>query len=317
MNLLLTGSIAYDYLMSFPGRFLDHILPDQLDRLSLSFLVDSMVRRRGGIAANIAYTLALLGERPRVMASVGQDFEPDRRWLEEQGVDTSAIRVISDLFTASFFVNTDQTQAQIASFYPGAMARAGELHFHELDPRPDLAVISPNDPQAMIQYVRECRELEIPYFYDPSQQIVRLEAQALVEGIRGCLAFFGNDYEVGLIQQKTGMDIAEMLQNARFVVVTRGEHGADIHTREGTLHIPVIPPTDLVDPTGVGDAFRGGFLKGYLNELPLERCGQMGVLAATWCLESDGPQGHRFDLQGFIARFRQHFDDQGDLDRLG
>ncbi len=316
MNVVLTGSIAYDYLMTFPGRFRDHILPEQLDRLSLSFLVDSMVKRRGGIAANIAYTLALLGERPRVMATVGQDFEADRRWLEEQGVDTSGIRVIPELFTASFFVNTDETQAQIASFYPGAMTRAAELHFKDLLPRPDLALISPNDPKAMAQYVRECRALGIPYFYDPSQQVVRLEAAELVEGIRGCRAFFGNDYEVGLIRQKTGLDIPQMLQSAEFVVVTRGEHGAEIHTAQGVLKIPVVPPKSLVDPTGVGDAFRGGFLKGYLHGLGLERCGQMGSLAATWCLESDGPQGHRFDLPEFIARFRQHFDDQGELDRL-
>ena len=316
MNIVLTGSVAYDYLMTFPGNFRDHILPDRLDRISLSFLVDSLIRRRGGIAANIAYTLALLGERPKVMATAGEDFEEFRAWLEEHGVDTSAIKVIPGEFTASFFVTTDQANAQIASFFTGAMANASQLSFANLIERPDLAVISPNDPQAMVNYARECRQLGIPYVYDPSQQIIRLDADDLRQGIEGCQALFSNDYEVGLIEDKSGLSLEAIREYTDFVVITYGEDGANLYTGDDEFHIAAVIPHTIIDPTGVGDAFRGGFLKGYMHDLSLERCGQMGSLAATFCLEAESPMSHQFDMETFINRFRQHFDDHGELDQL-
>lgn len=316
MKIALTGSIAFDYLMTFPGYFREHILPDRIEHISLSFLVDRMVRRPGGVAANIAYTLALLGEHPLVMATVGPDYEPQRKRLESLGVDTKGIRVIPDLFTASFFVNTDRSNAQIASFYPGAMAKASQLTFKELTRKPDLAVISPNDPGAMEQYALECSRLSIPYLYDPSQQIVRLSAEALRVGIRSCQSLFCNDYEFGLIEEKTGLDIDSILRSAEFVVITRGEEGADVHRQGEVIHIPVAPPDHIADPTGVGDAFRAGFLKGFTHGLPLAICGRMGALAATYCLEEEGPQSHRYDLPQFIERYRRHFKDDGELDAL-
>jgi adenosine kinase len=316
MNIVLTGSIAFDYLMTFPGRFQEHILPDRLDNISLSFLVDKLERRPGGNAANIAYTLALLGETPKVMATVGEDFEEHRMWLERHGVDTSAIKVIPGVLTASFFVTTDLTNAQIASFFAGAMAYASELSIAELPTPPELVVISPNHPQAMTDYARECRQLGIPYLYDPSQQIVRLDAQDLREGIEGCKSLFCNDYEFGLIEEKTGLGLDSIRKQTAFFVITRGEDGADVYTEEAEVHIPMVVPHNIADPTGVGDAFRGGFLKGYAHGLNLERCGQMGALAATYCLEALGPQGHNFDLQVFIHRFRKHFDDKHELNQL-
>jgi adenosine kinase len=302
--------------MTFPGRFRDHILPDHLERLSLSFLTDNLVRRPGGNAANIAYTLALLGGEPTIMATAGKDFDEYRTWLEEKGVDTSGIRVIPDLFTASFFATTDQSNAQIASFYTGAMSRAAELSFSELEVRPDLVMISPNDPGAMAAYARECQELGIPYFYDPSQQIVRLDAETLYTGINGCLGLFGNDYEINLIEEKIGLDIGAIRSRGKLLVVTLGEHGANLFQGDDVVHVPAVAPIQIGDPTGIGDAFRGGFLRGYQFGLSLERCGQMGALAATICLESDGPQTHCFDREAFVSRFRENFDDQGDLDRL-
>lgn len=316
MNLVLTGSIAFDYLMTFPGYFSEHFLPDRIEKVSLSFLVDSLTCRRGGIAANIAYTLALLGERPKVMATVGEDFAEFRVWLEECGVDTSAIEVIPGERTASFFVTTDQAQAQIASFFTGAMASASQLSFSELAQRPDMAMISPNDPQAMLIYTQECRQLGIPYLYDPSQQIVRLGGEDLRRGIEGCQALFTNDYEFSMIEEKTGLSLDTIRASVDFVIITRGEDGSDLYTNNSEVHIPIIKPQSIADPTGVGDAFRGGFLKGYMNGLSLERCGQMGTLAATYCLEADGPMGHSFDLGMFKTRFRDHFDDQGELDQL-
>jgi len=303
--------------MTFPGYFRDHFLPDKLDSISLSFLVDSFTKRRGGIAPNIAYTLALLGERPHIMATVGEDFGEYRDWLESKGVDTSRMKVIPGVVTASFFCNTDRSNNQIASFYPGAMGCAKELSFRQWEgERPDLVVISPNDPEAMKQYVAECHELGIPYFYDPSQQIVRLTGDELRTGIVGGKALFVNDYELGLVQKMTGMNAQDMLQYLQFVVVTCGSQGSTIYTEQLEYHIPVVPPEQIADPTGVGDAYRGGFLTGYSHNLDLEICGQMGTLAATYCLEREGTQGHAYAKTEFIARFRQHFDDHGQLNRL-
>ncbi len=258
MNIVLTGSVAFDYLMIFPGYFRDHILPEKLETISLSFLVEDMVRLRGGTAPNIAYTLALLGVRARLFATVGEDFEEYRTWLESKGVDTTWAKVVPGVFTASFFANTDRSNAQIASFYPGAMAYASQLSLHDLkDDPPGFVVVSPNDPEAMIRYVDECRELNTPYLYDPSQQIVRLTASDLRRGIEGAHAVFVNDYEYALIQKMTGMSSAELLSHVEFVVVTRGEQGAIIYSQAGEIDIPVVKPEKIADPTGVGDAFRG------------------------------------------------------------
>jgi adenosine kinase len=317
LDIVITGSVAIDYLMRFPGYFRDHILPDKLDQISLSFLVESMVVHRGGIAPNIAYTLALLGGKPRLMATVGEDFADYRAWLESQGVDTRLAEVIPGVFTASFFANTDRGNAQIASFYPGAMAHAAQLSFTKLNgPAPELVIISPNDPGAMIQYVDECNQLGIPYFYDPSQQIVRLDATALRRGVEMSRALFVNDYEFGLVQKTTGMTPADILAHTDFFVVTRGEEGADIYTDEQEIHVPIFPAEQIADPTGVGDAFRGGFLAGYSHGWDLKLCGEMGALAATYCLENQGTQAHQYTPAAFAERFRQRFDDDGKLDSL-
>ena len=319
MKIVLTGSVAYDYLMTFPGYFRDHILTEKLDTISLSFLVNKMVFRRGGTAPNIAYTMALLGASPRIMATVGEDFSEYRAWLEDKGIDTSAVRVIPGLQTASFFANTDRANAQIASFYPGAMAHAAELSFKDAEmehSRPELVVISPNDPGAMSKYVDECIELSIPYFYDPSQQIVRMDVNDLRRGIEGAEALFVNDYEFSLIEKHLGINKEDILKWVKILVVTCGENGADITTRQDELHIPVVPVTEIVDPTGVGDAFRGGFLVGYAHGWDLELCGQIGTLAAAYCLEGDGPQSHAYSPKEFVNRFREHFDDHGKLSEL-
>ena len=317
MNILLTGSVAYDYLMTFPGYFRDHLLPDKLAQVSLSFLVDSLIKRRGGIAPNIAYTLALLGGRPRVMATVGEDFEDYRQWLESHGVDTAAMQVIPGVFTASFFANTDRANAQIASFYPGAMAYAAQLSFHTLPaPRPDLAVISPNDPGAMEQYIRECQELGIPYLYDPSQQLVRMAGPELRQGIEGAFALFVNDYESGLVEKMTGLTVADIQRYVRLLVITRGELGSTIYADGQEIQVPIVPAEKIVDPTGVGDAFRGGFLAGFSRGWDWATCGRMGALAATYCLEQAGTQSHAYTPAEFVARYRQHFDDHRLLDGL-
>jgi adenosine kinase len=317
MEIVLTGSIAFDYLMKFPGYFQDYILPDRIECLSLSFLVESMVRQPGGICSNIAYNLALLGERPRLFATAGEDFAEYKELLESKGVDTSGIKLIKGEFTASFFANTDLANAQIASFYPGAMAYAADLSLVELGGKePELVLISPNDPQAMVRYVRECKQSGIPYIYDPSQQIPRLSDEELREGLDGSLALFVNKYEFGMVQRRTGYSEQEVLECPQFSVITLGEEGSVIYWGEKVAQIPIVPPDRISDPTGVGDAFRGGFLAGYARRWEFEICGQMGAVAASFCLEHEGPQGHHFSPGEFVARFRKHFDDHGKLNAL-
>ncbi len=317
MNIVITGSIAYDYLMTFPGRFQEHILPNQIANLSVSFLVDSMVRRRGGVAPNIAYTLALLGERPRVMATVGQDFDDYRAWLERHGVDTSAIVTIADDFTASFFASTDQDNNQIAMFYTGAMAHAHTLSFRDVSTESiDLAVISPNDPRAMVQYALECTKLGIRYLYDPSQQIIRLSGDELCAGIQSAWLVMVNQYEFEMIREKTGMSEADFVETAETLIITQGEQGSTIYTRGQTFHIPIVPPERIADPTGVGDAYRAGVIKGLALNAPWEIVGRMGAVAAAYVLEKKGTQGHSYTRTEFVTRYRQHFDDAGLLDKM-
>jgi adenosine kinase len=316
MDILLTGSVAYDYLMTFPGLFKEQILPERLEKISLSFLVDSMSRQRGGVAPNIAYTMALLGEHPRVMATVGEDFSDYRQFLEGAGVDTALLEVVPGLFTASFFATTDQSNAQLASFYPGAMGVASRQSILQVRPRPDLVIVSPNAPEAMTKFAAECRQSKIPYLYDPSQQILRLEGQELARDMEGAQFLFVNDYEFRLISKKTGLDLAQMLQLAKVVVVTRGKDGATIYTGDTEHFIPTVPEERIVDPTGVGDAFRGGFLSGYANGFDWKLCAEIGTLAAVYCLEQKGPQNHAYTRAEFVRRFREHFDDGGKLNEL-
>ncbi len=317
MSIIVTGSVAYDYLMSFPGRFRDHILPDQLHKVSLSFLVDSMRKQRGGCAANIAYSLALLGESPTLMATVGQDFGEYRAWLESEGIDTSATVEVPDEFTSSFFVNTDIENNQIASFYLGAMGRAGELSFHDLDHQAiEIAIVAPNAPAAMVRYPRECRELGVPYIYDPSQQIIRLSGDELIDGARGARLLIVNDYEFGMMLNKTGLSEQELLSLPEATIITRGEAGSTVYEGDLVLQIPSVPPQPLAEPTGVGDAYRAGVIKGLLRGCSWETTGRIAALAATYVLEQYGTQNHRYSLAEFVARYRRVFGNTGGLEAL-
>jgi len=306
MNIVVTGSIAFDYLMSFPGKFTEHFLPEHMSRVSLSFLVDSMDKRRGGCAPNIAYTLALLGERPRLMATAGQDFSDYRRWLEAAHVDTSLVKEVDGKFTASFFCSTDVDSNQIASFYTGAMANAGELSFRDV-PDCGLAIISPNDPGAMLQYADECRTLGIPFIWDPGQQCARMAGDELQDGMAGATIVICNDYEFELIRQKTGLDEDAILAQSGSLLVTRGEQGCSIIERRGRTDVPAVTPHRIVDPTGVGDAFRGGLLKGMARGASYPVCAQIGSVAATYALEHLGGQSHAYTWPEFLARYETHF----------
>jgi len=306
MKLVVTGSIAYDYLMSFPGKFTEHFLPEHMNRVSLSFLVDTMDKRRGGCAPNIAYTLALLGARPLLMATAGEDFGEYRVWLEAAGVDTSPVKQIPGKFCASFFCSTDVDNNQIASFYTGAMADAAQLSFRAI-PDCGLAIISPNDPGAMVQYAEECRTLGVPFIFDPGQQCARMSGDELRDGVTGATLVIVNDYELELLRQKTGLDEHDILTIAKTLIVTRGENGSSVITPEGQADVPAVQPHRIVDPTGVGDAFRGGLMKGMAVGLPYETAARLGSVAATYALEHLGGTSHSYTWDEFKQRYQEHF----------
>jgi adenosine kinase len=306
MKIVVTGSIAFDYLMSFPGKFTEHFLPEHMQRVSLSFLVDSMDKRRGGCAPNIAYTLALLGERPLLMATAGEDFGDYRQWLEAAGVDTSLTKEIDGKFCASFFCSTDVNNNQIASFYTGAMADAGQLSFRTVRDC-GLAIVAPNDPGAMVQYAEECRTLGVPFIFDPGQQCARMSGDELRDGVSGAAIVIVNDYELELLRQKTGLSEDDIIAVAATLIVTRGEHGSTVIDRDGRTDVPAVAPHRIVDPTGVGDAFRGGLMKGIALGLTVATAARLGSVAATYALEHLGGQSHAYTWAEFQKRYEEHF----------
>jgi len=321
-RIVVTGSVAFDYLMRFPGRFVEHLIPDRMERLSVSFLVDEMRRVPGGCGANIAYGLALLGEKPLLLATAGRDAADYRDWLGRHGVDVSGLRIHEDVFTASFFVSTDRDQNQLASFYTGAMARARDLPLSGAAPGDvALVVISPNDPQAMAQYAAECRELAIPFLYDPSQQVARLTGEELLAGLEGAFLSIANEYEIGILHQKTGLSREDLEARVPVLVITHGEEGSIISvagSRGRVRHeIPAAPlEGPAIDPTGVGDAYRAGLVRGIRIGAPWEVAGRMGSVAAAMVLESLGPQPPRYAAEEFRARYARSFEDEPLLERL-
>ncbi len=309
MKLVVTGSIAFDYLMSFPGKFTEHLLPEHMHRVSLSFLVDTMDKRRGGCAPNIAYTLALLGERPILMATAGQDFGDYRMWLDAAGIDTSQVKVVEGKFTASFFCSTDEANNQIASFYTGAMANAGELSFRLVPGLTEdgLVIIAPNDPEGMVQYAGECTALGIRYIWDPGQQCARMDGPQLADGVTGAFMVIVNDYEFELLRQKTGLDEDDIQRRVELLVITKGEKGCTVLHKGSRVNVPAVVPHRIEDPTGVGDAFRGGFMKGLALGVSYEECARIGSVAAAYVLEHLGGSSHAYTWNEFIARYNAHF----------
>jgi adenosine kinase len=276
-----------------------------------------MIRQRGGTAPNISYTLALLGEKPRLMGTVGEDFEDYGAWLKKNGVDISLVATIDGVYTASFFANTDLANNQIASFYTGAMAYAKELSIKAIQQEEiDLVLISPNDPTAMYKYSQECRELGIPYLYDPGQQVVRVNPQEIRDGILNAQSLFINEYEFELVQKHTGMKADEIKSAVDYMVMTCGECGSEIWVGDQLFKIPVVVPEKIEDPTGVGDAFRGGFIRGMRLGYDWQTCGQMGALAATYCMEHRGTQNHKYTLEEFALRYRGCFNEPDALKSL-
>jgi adenosine kinase len=297
-----SGSIATDHLMSFAGRFVDQLLPDQLAHLSVSFLVDDLEIRRGGVAGNICFGMCQLGLNPLIVGAVGDDFAEYRAWLDGHGVDTSGIRVCHGLHTARFVCTTDSQQNQIASFYPGAMSEAREIDLTTLGDL-ELVLIAANDPDAMARHSTQCRDAGIPFAADPSQQLAFLDGDAICQLLDGAALLFGNAYEAALLEKKTGWSADEVLQRVGMRVTTHGAKGIVVEQAgEPAVQVGAVPARQVAEPTGVGDAFRSGFLAGRSWELSAERSAQLGALLATLCVESIGPQEYRLDGAGARAR---------------
>jgi adenosine kinase len=317
-HVAVTGSIATDYLMTFPGRFAEQLAPEQLHRVSLSFLVEDLEVRRGGVAGNISFGLAQLGLRPVLVAAVGHDWGEYRSWLERHGVDCESVHVSELRHTARFLCTTDADQNQIASFYAGAMSEARNIELGPVEARLggiDLVVVSPNDPQAMLRHTEEARQRGIPILADPSQQLATLDGLEIRELVRAARYLVVNDYEMALIRSKTGWSADDLVGEAEVCLTTHGAEGCVIERKgEEAVRVAAVLPREEVDPTGVGDAFRAGFVAAQSWGLGLERSAQVGSLLATIVLERVGPQEYEVERDEFLGRLAAAFGDDAAAD---
>ena len=307
MTVVCTGSIAYDYILSFKGRFKDHILLDKTHILNLSFLVDDLKKRRGGVAGNYAYNLALLGYPSAVLATAGTDATEYRDWLVERGVDCHGLRLLEGEISATGFTTTDMDDNQLTGYYGGAMWKAGMLGLDDAPPGLEAVIIGPNDPGAMKRLVHECRERSIRFVFDPAHQLPMMSAEDVTDSSRGAWIVIGNDYELELIQERTKRDVAGLLELAEMVVTTLGRHGSRIATRQETVEIPAAPAIRESDPTGAGDAFRAGLVAGLLRGLEVGAAGRVASLAATYVIEQVGTIEHAFTPAEFAHRYKESF----------
>lgn len=311
MKIAVTGSIATDHLMTFAGRFADSLVVEQLDKISVSFLAEDLQIRRGGVAANICFGMAGLGVTPYMVGAVGTDFADYRSWLERHGVDTASVHVSEDLHTARFVCTTDVDMAQMATFYPGAMSEARLIELQPVSDRIggiDLVVVSPNDPEAMTRHTAECRERGLDFVADPSQQLAFGDGPFIRELIDGAAYLFTNEYEAEMVSSKTGWSADEILDRVGVQVKTLGKNGAVV-LRKGQepIEVPVAAVVDAVDPTGVGDAFRAGFLTGLAWGLELRHCAELGSTLASYVVQTVGTQEYRLDATDFLARMESAY----------
>ena len=302
-----TGSIAYDYILNFKGRFKDHILPDKTHILNLSFLVDELHKRRGGVAGNYAYNLSLLGYPAAVLATAGYDAAEYKQWLEARGVDCSGLRLIGGEMTATGFTTTDMDDNQITGYYGGAMRKAGTLGLADAPRSAKAVIIGPNDPGAMMRLTRECRESGMPFVFDPAHQLPHMSASDLEDAVKGSWMLIGNDYEIELVKQRMECSEDTLLGHSQMVVTTLGRLGSRIAGRDGTVEIPPAAARVEVDPTGAGDAYRAGLIAGLLRGMDIEVAGRVASLAATYAIEQVGTAEHSYTAHEFTERYETSF----------
>ncbi|MBU4316735.1 MAG: carbohydrate kinase family protein [Proteobacteria bacterium] len=311
MQIFISGSLAYDRIMDFPGKFEDHILPDKIHVLNVSFVVNGLKENFGGTAGNIAYTLALLGEKPTVLSAVGKDFDRYEKWLLGHGVDLSGVKTIPEEFTAGAYITTDMADNQITGFNPGAMKFASNFALEgrlKDSPVQAMGIVSPGNVEDMLAYSRKYKELNIPYIFDPGQQIPAMESTVIREMIQGAEILISNDYELDLIKKATGFDDSDLFEQTPFIITTLGEKGSVVLFGQGKMdHIPAVKTRKVVDPTGAGDAFRAGLIKGLILQKDLMVAARMGATCAGYVVECYGTQTHRFTLKDFWTRYEENF----------
>ena len=303
MKIIVSGSLAYDRIMDFPGHFADHILPEKIHVLNVCFQVNGLKEKFGGTAGNIAYALRLMGEKPVICATIGHDYQRYFEWLAKNNISTDCISIIEDEFTAGAYITTDQADNQITGFNPGAMKVATALDFQSLDPGETIVIVSPGNLQDMINYPRICKERGLEYIFDPGQSLPIWDGQDLVPAIEGCKILICNDYELDLIITKTGIKKEDLLKMAGTVITTLGEFGSRISTRQEETHIPAVTAKRVQDPTGAGDAYRGALISGLARGQDIEHCARLGSTCASFAVECYGTQEYSFTLEAFDERF--------------
>ena len=308
--ILATGSLAFDYIMDYGGVFSDNIMPDKIHKISLSFLLNTLKKQHGGTAGNIAYTLALLKTPVSIFAAAGNDFSQYLDFLKQTGVDTTNIQIVMDKPTASAFIMTDKMDNQITGFYPGAMSDSANYSLKDLAAKTELVIISPNDPKAIIKQSQECRELKLSFMIDIGMQLPVLELEQIKQILKGAKILIGNDYEIGLLKSKTSLTEQDLFNEVEIIITTLGANGSNIKTKTENINISPAKPKEVLDPTGAGDAYRSGFLAGYIKGFDLKVCGQMGAVSSCYTVEKYGTTSHKFTVQEFCERYRDNFDDE-------
>ncbi len=302
-TVIVSGSLAYDRIMDFPGYFSQHILPDKIHVLNVCFQVNGVREKFGGTAGNIAYSLGLMGENPLISASVGgYDYHRYFLWFEKNGISTGHIRIIEDEFTASAYITTDQADNQITGFHPGAMKYTSGLDFDTLKPEETLCIVSPGNLNDMVNYPRMCKERGIDYIFDPGQSLPMLNGEDLIEAISGCRILISNDYELDLIIKKTGLVQEALLERTGALITTLGDLGSTVTTTNSRISIPLVKAREVLDPTGAGDSYRGGLVTGLVQGSDIERCARMGSVCASFAVECYGTQEYRFSADEFNER---------------
>ena len=301
-DIVVSGSLAYDRIMDFPGHFSDHILPDKIHAINVCFQVNSMQEKFGGTAGNIAYALKLMGENPVISAAIGHDYQRYFDWLAKNGLSIDNIKLIEDEVTAGAYITTDKADNQITGFNPGAMRYSSALDFDQFKASKTMVIVSPGNLEDMVSYPRACKAKGIDYIFDPGQSLPMLDAKDLVQAIDGCRILICNDYELELIMSKTELDEGELLVRAGAIIVTMGELGSRVYTPDGEIRIPAAKPKQVVDPTGAGDAYRGGLISGLLRGKDIEESARMGSACASFAVECYGTQSYSFTMKEFEER---------------
>jgi len=301
-NIIVSGSLAYDRIMDFPGYFSDHILPEKIHMLNVSFQVDSIKEKFGGTAGNIAYALSLLGEHPVISGAIGHDYRSYFEWFAKNGIATDDIKIIENEFTASAYITTDKADNQITGFHPGAMKCPADMNFDKFNPKETIVTVSPGNLADMLSYPEFCKARGIDYIFDPGQALPMLEAKNLIQAIEGCRILIANDYELQLIASKTGLTKTALLKLARTIIVTQGESGSLVTTQDDEFKIPAVKPKKAVDPTGAGDAYRGGLICGLVHGKSIRESAKVGSVCASFCVEVYGTQEYSFTKKEFDER---------------